>query len=79
LERHPERNLLIPENAEETCRVNPISEQITIRGLFLYPFGARPKNLKSVWEPLCVYIKSHYHLTQKPSRQGYGWGVWVPN
>ena len=76
LSNHPERELLLPSDFEDQCKVDPSAEQKTIRFLFLYPYRGRVRHSESVLAPLCSYIQRNYHLIEKAEPQGYGYEVW---
>jgi hypothetical protein len=77
LQAYPERKLLLPENFEDQCKVDPEMDRKQIRTLFAYPFGWKARHFDSIRTPLCSYIAGHYHETIDLGPQAYGYTIWA--
>jgi hypothetical protein len=76
LRGHPERDLLLPEDFTEQCKVNPAVERRNLQVGFMSPFVPPVRHGDSVWEPLCEFITTHYQMTQGAQPGDYGYGLW---
>jgi hypothetical protein len=77
LQEHPDRKLLLPENFNEQCRVDPSAAKDQIRTLFAYPYRGTVRHAEGIWDPLCGYINEHYRKIADMGPRGYGYVVWA--
>ena len=78
LAEHPERPLLLPAGAAESCIKPAANAQAEIRSVTLYPYRLHPAHADSVLVPLCAYIQGHYQEEQPATPEHFGYAVWVP-
>ena len=78
LEKHSDRQLILPEHFQTNCSVDPATSTKIIRILFAFPYRSRPRHTQSVYQPLCAYISSHYALTTPSRPETYGFQLWSP-
>jgi hypothetical protein len=76
LQAYPERNLLLPENFNDSCKVDATAERRLIQEIFVYPYRAKVRHSDTVREPLCSYIDENYQEKIDLVPQGYGYSVW---
>lgn len=76
LRAHPERDLLLPEDFTEECTLHPAAERRILQVVFMSPFVPPVRHSDSVWEPLCVFVTTHYQMIQAPQSGDYGYGLW---
>lgn len=78
LAAHPNRGLLLPEDAAARCGVREQLERAILMVYFFAPYTAKAVNPGSVHQPLCDYILGHYTLTEPASKQNYDYALWTP-
>lgn len=72
---HPERSLLLPNNFDPACTFDLAVQRDLVRVLLLYPYSGKIRNERSIAEPLCAYIHTHYIPT---SGEKTGFAIWSP-
>jgi hypothetical protein len=78
LRSYPERPLLLPENEDGYCHIDPQLEARTIELLFALPWHETPRHNDDLWLPLCDYIRSHYRRAASSSLPSVHYSLWVP-
>jgi hypothetical protein len=76
LDTHPERDLILPDNFRDQCRIDALTQQHEIQYLFQLPYRLQVKHEIHILEPICEHIEQHYTLIQAPASQTYGYGLW---
>ena len=72
------RDLLLPGDAENFCRVDERFQQQLITALFFFPYIAHAAHPVSVRKPLCDYIASHYTPVRGAGVEDFGYALWAP-
>ncbi len=78
LSQVPHLQLMLPENFESACVVTPEESRRMISVLFVYPYTVHVAHSRSVYQPLCAYIRSHYVLTRRAGPETYDYQIWSP-
>lgn len=78
LRAHPERPLLLPEDAAAFCRIDPEKEALSIELLFGLPWPLTARHNDDIWLPLCDYIQSHYLPAASSALPAVHYSLWVP-
>ena len=76
LRAHPDRDLLLPEDFTEECKVHPAAERRVIQVVFMSPFVPAIRHSDSASEPLCEFITTHYTVIQAAQSGNYGYELW---
>lgn len=79
LRAHRDRDLLLPEDFREECKVDPVAERRVLQIAFLSPFVPAVRHSDSAWEPLCEFITTHYTAVQAAQSGRYGYELWRPS
>jgi hypothetical protein len=79
LAAHPANPMLLLPGREDACTVTAEASRTMIRGLFYYPYNAKPVHETGIAQPLCDYIQRHYHLAEPATPQHFGYALWLPN
>lgn len=77
LAANPNRKLLLPDNFEAPCKVDPAADRRMIQRLFAYPYRGKLRHTDSVLQPLCGYIQDHYRRTAELGPQVPGFSIWA--
>lgn len=77
LAEHAERPLLLPEQWDKACEMNPELHRRLMSILFLYPYTAAAQHTESINTPFCKYVEQHYLLKIPSSPDRLGYEVWT--
>ncbi len=76
---HPERPLLMLAGRENACTVVNTRSPFRVGPPFFYPYRAWPVHRNDVTEPMCAFIRQHYHLWQGEGAATFGYVAWTRN
>jgi hypothetical protein len=79
IDRHPERPLILPADAEYSCVIHPENARAEIESLFFYLYRAPAAHPGDITEPLCAFIRDQYHIAQPASPEHFSNALWLRN
>jgi hypothetical protein len=80
LDQHPERPLLLMgNNWNSFCEIDPVQETTFLRQMFLFPYHAAVRHPDSILHPVCAYIEANYHPVLPAVPERFGYAVWERN
>jgi hypothetical protein len=77
MRQHPEQALLLPDQFDSFCEINPTGQKIII-SLLVDTVYLRPvAHPVSIRKPICDYIHANYAIAQPPDEENFEYGLWI--